>query len=180
MKEFIEKLIERLEEYKYSHLIERDSEMLEHCKEKEMDCEGSDCFLCVWDKATEIVNQLAEEYNNESVKGDLISRSALIEEIWKRSEDATSEWETAGILNLIHTQTAYNDEWTLCNNGLPRSGVSVIVSYKDRFLAQADGTCEGWYDATNMIWHLTDYEYSDNVEVIAWRERLAPYQQKGE
>lgn len=64
MKEFVEKLIERLEEYKYSHLIERDSEMLEHCKEKEMDCEGSDCFLCVWDKATEIVNQLAEEYNN--------------------------------------------------------------------------------------------------------------------
>lgn len=65
MKEFVEKLIERLEKYKYSHLIERDSEMLEHCKEKEMDCEGSDCFLCVWDKATEIVNQLAEEYNND-------------------------------------------------------------------------------------------------------------------
>lgn len=31
-----------------------------------------------------------------------------------------------------------------------------------------------------MIWHLTDYEYSDNVEVIAWKERLAPYQPKGE
>ena len=27
-----------------------------------------------------------------------------------------------------------------------------------------------------MIWHLTDYEYSDNVEVITWREHSAPYQ----
>ena len=70
--------------------------------------------------------------------------------------------------------------WIPVSDKLPKSGVSVIVSYKDRFLSQADGTCEGWYDATNMIWSLTDYEYSDNVEVIAWRERLAPYQPKGE
>lgn len=70
--------------------------------------------------------------------------------------------------------------WIPCSERMPKSGTSVIVSYKDRFLTQADGTCEGWYDETNMIWHLTDYEYSDNVEVIAWRERLKPYQPKGE
>ena len=64
MKEFIEKLIGRLEEYKYSHLIEHDSERIEHCKEKERYCQGNDCSLCVWDKATEIVNQLAEEYKH--------------------------------------------------------------------------------------------------------------------
>ena len=73
-----------------------------------------------------------------------------------------------------------NDYWIPISERLPESGVSVIISYKDRFLSQADGTCDGWYDATNMIWHLTDYEYSDNVEVIAWRERLTPYQPKGE
>lgn len=61
MKEFIEKLIGRLEEYKYSHLIERDSGQTEHCLGQE-DCEMMDCTLCVWDKAIEIVNQLAEEH----------------------------------------------------------------------------------------------------------------------
>lgn len=66
MKEFVEKLIGRLEEYKYSHLVEHDKERLEHCTENERaeHCEGIDCFWCVWEKAIEIVNQLAEEYNN--------------------------------------------------------------------------------------------------------------------
>ena len=61
MKEFVEKLIGRLEEYKYSHLIERNSEQCEHCKYIE-DCENRDCSLCIWDKSIEIVNKLAEEY----------------------------------------------------------------------------------------------------------------------
>ena len=59
-------LIERLEEYKYSHLVEHDKERLEHCTENENTehCEGIDCFWCVWDKSISIVNQLAEEHNN--------------------------------------------------------------------------------------------------------------------
>ena len=59
-------LIERLEEYKYSHLVEHDKERLEHCTENESTehCEGIDCFWCVWDKSISIVNQLAEEQNN--------------------------------------------------------------------------------------------------------------------
>lgn len=64
MKEFVEKLIGRLEEYKYSHLVECDSESVKHCVENEKHCEGNDCILCVWDKSKEIVNQLAEEYIN--------------------------------------------------------------------------------------------------------------------
>ena len=64
MKEFVEKLIERLEEYKYTHLMERDSEQCLHCTE--INCEsGTDCTFCVIDKAKEIVNELAEEYNQE-------------------------------------------------------------------------------------------------------------------
>ena len=153
MKEFIEKLIGRLKE----ELMQASKDM--QISEVYEDVQAYGGKYLAFDKALNIVNQLAEEYNNESVKGDLISRSTLIEEIWKRSKDATSEWETAGILNLIYTQTAYNGDWILCRNELPKSGVSVIVSYKDRFLSQSYGTCEGWYDATNMIWHLTDYHY---------------------
>lgn len=68
MKEFIDKLIEILEEYKYSHLVEHDVERLEHCKENEEECEGSDCFFCLWDKAIQIINELAEEYINTSTE----------------------------------------------------------------------------------------------------------------
>lgn len=51
------KVVEELEEYKYSHLVEHDSERYEHCKEEEINCDGRDCFLCVWDKAIEIVRK---------------------------------------------------------------------------------------------------------------------------
>lgn len=65
MKEFIEKLIERLEEYKCTHLIERDSEEYLHCRENEDDwCNCRNCFICVWDKAKAIVKELAEEYKD--------------------------------------------------------------------------------------------------------------------
>lgn len=63
MKEFIEKLIERLEQYKDTHLIEHDSEECLHCKENEDDwCDCRNCFICVYDKAKAIVKELAEEY----------------------------------------------------------------------------------------------------------------------
>ena len=76
MKEFIDKLIERLEEYKYTHLIEHDSERLKHCKEVgHKACDGVDCFLCVWYKATEIVNQLAEEYKPKTQTDKIRSMS---------------------------------------------------------------------------------------------------------
>lgn len=69
MKEFVEKLISRLEEYKYSHLVERNSLLTKHCEEKESFCAGSDCTLCVWDKSISIVNQLAEEYETSHMDG---------------------------------------------------------------------------------------------------------------
>ena len=62
MKKSIEKIIEKLEEYRDENLVEHDSEMANHCKQ---DCNDvSDCTLCVWDKAIEIVKQEAAEYNN--------------------------------------------------------------------------------------------------------------------
>lgn len=63
MKEAFEKIVERLEEYEYNDLIEHNSELCEHCKR--IDCGiGMDCSICVMDKAQEIVQEVAEEYNN--------------------------------------------------------------------------------------------------------------------
>lgn len=111
-----------------------------------------------------------------------IDADALIEtmkKVEKGYEDAMTRpsWWTS--YSVISEQpTAYDkDGWINVSERLPESGVSVIVSYKDRFLSQADGTCGGWYDVANMIWHLTDYEYSDNVEVIAWQPLPEPYKE---
>ena len=60
MKKSIEKIIEKLEEYRDENLVEHDSEMANHCKQ---DCNDiNDCTLCVWDKAIEIVKQEAEKF----------------------------------------------------------------------------------------------------------------------
>ena len=100
MKQFIDKLIERLEEYKYSHLVEHDSERLEHCKEKEKYCEGSDCFLCVWDKAIEIVNQLAEEYSSKSSGLENDGWIPCSERLPSREE--VEEWATFLVTIRVH------------------------------------------------------------------------------
>ena len=76
MKEFIEKLIERLEEYKDSHLIEHDSEECLHCKENEDDwCDCRNCNICVRDKARAIVKELAEEYKPKTQSDKIRSMS---------------------------------------------------------------------------------------------------------
>ena len=69
MKEFIEKLNEKL-----TYLL---NNFGEHCEEwgsdKEGDCHRKSCSDCVLTHAIEIVNQLAEEYNNDSYKGKWIN-----------------------------------------------------------------------------------------------------------
>ena len=63
MNEAFENILDRLEEYENNDLTEHDSELCEHCKR--IDCEiGMDCFICVMDKAKQIVQEVAEEYNN--------------------------------------------------------------------------------------------------------------------
>ena len=63
MKKSIEKIIEKLEEYRDENLVEHDSEMANHCKQ---DCNDvNDCTLCVWDKAIEIVKQEAEKFGTD-------------------------------------------------------------------------------------------------------------------
>ena len=63
MNKAFEKILDRLEEYENNDLTDHDSELCEHCKR--IDCEiGMDCFICVMDKAKQIVQEVAEEYNN--------------------------------------------------------------------------------------------------------------------
>ena len=63
MKEAFEKILERLEEYEYNDLIEHNSELCEHCQRT--NCEmGTDCSMCIMDKAKDIVQDVAKEYNN--------------------------------------------------------------------------------------------------------------------
>lgn len=79
MKEFIEKLIDRLEEAK---------------------SDWKDDYNVPINKAISIVNQLAEEYNNESVKEDLISRQAVIDIIYKEIARTTSYAEHDTQINI--------------------------------------------------------------------------------
>ena len=63
MNEAFSKIVEKLEEYRDENLVEHDSEMANHCKQ---DCNDvSDCTLCVWDKAIEIVKQEAEKFGTD-------------------------------------------------------------------------------------------------------------------
>lgn len=66
MNKVFEKIIEKLEEYKYENLVEHDYEQSQHCKDIG-DCGMRDCVLCVFDKAIEIVKKEAEQYNNGQI-----------------------------------------------------------------------------------------------------------------
>lgn len=77
MKEFIEKLIDRLGEYKYSHLLEHNSEECLHCQENEDDwnCFNRNCLVCVCDRTISIINELAEEYKPKTQADKIRSMS---------------------------------------------------------------------------------------------------------
>ena len=91
-KEF-EKIIEKLEEYKYENLVEHDYEQSQHCKDIG-DCEMRDCVLCVFDKAIEIVKQEAEQYINGwiSVKETLPEKAGSYLVIGKSGGAFVTRW----------------------------------------------------------------------------------------
>ena len=95
--EFVEKLIERLEEYKYTHLIEHDSEECLHCKENEDDwCSCRNCHVCLMDKVKEIIKQLSEEYATDT---NVNTNSSENLTSWIPCEERLPEEETKVIVS---------------------------------------------------------------------------------
>ena len=163
MKEFIEKLIGRLEE-EHERCINRYGVL------------GGNLPAMEVKQCMEIVNQLAEEYNNESVKWDLISRSAVIKELngiyldnpYDDKEDILEK--TIGIVD--HFPTAYNG-WIPCSELPEENGMYLCtVFHADDYVV--------WIMRFNDGEFLKPDDVEDwNYELLAWTP-IAPYQPKGE
>lgn len=187
MNEFIKKLIERLEELEVQAYDKMDGgvtyqayrnaiEIVDQLAEEYKPCNKPSCKDCeVYDtekhycpKWCDVIKhtteELAEEYKNESVKGDLISRSALIKTL---NEYVTKAYDCGGIdgENVIEYQqthddksayiiqgfnevyelledvpTAYNDDWIPCITALPEE--------KKVYLEILDI----WSDVSDCVW----------------------------
>ena len=171
MDEFVKKLIERLEGESY--LTTND------------DGETNKFSVQVveWKDIKKIVNQIAEEYNNESVKGDLISRSELIKWLKKVTVTDGITFETGfkQILTDIENQpTVYNNGWIPCSERLPKD--EELSQRKEVVVQNRSGevfTAQYTYNCA----HTRKKFFRDNCAVpyvIAWQPLPASYQPKGE
>lgn len=130
-----------------------------------------------YERAIEIVNQLAEEYKNESVKGDLISRSATI----KALEEGVfvPAWNLALAQTIVSKQpTAYNDGWIPCSEKLPpKPENNMLFENKplELYLATVRGSDYAW----RVFWNGEYFTDGWNkVDVIAWQELPKVYKLK--
>ena len=190
MKEFIEKLISRLEEYKYTHLTEHDSKECLYCQEHEYDwCDGRNCLVCAFEKSEKIVNELAEEYKKKK-----LSRMATTDYIvdkeycWQKCSAIEMCNECArlknGTVDYFENYDSlvdeYNNGWIPCSERLPSVGVTVLCYWKkyDRY----DNTTSYYYSLMhrneNCQW-LSDLGMC-NGEVIAWQPLPQPYKEGSE
>lgn len=181
MKEFVEKLIGRLEEY----------------KKQWMDAD----YLDGIDEIIEIVNELAEKYKNESVKWDLISRSALIKTL---NEYVTKAYDCGGIddKNVIEYQqthndksgyivqgfnevyellqgiATYNNDWIPCSERLPEISNSYLVTKK------YENNGNPIYETAHEVFWLSDKKWDcerdEDCEwkVTAWQNKIEPYKKE--
>lgn len=167
MKEFIDKLIERLE------YLRKDKYVLA----------PTVCY--VLEGVKQYINQLAEEYNNKSVKGDLISRSAVIELIESKCVDGCLEQDDITLIDayglmddVSDLPTAYNNGWIpyTTNGELPKEGQRVWLSFTNEMTSYVEGA---WWQGKFFVW--------DNCHIVkdtptAWKpyDIPEPYQPKGE
>lgn len=156
MKEFIDKLIAKLEQE--SKVVTTPIIEIECLKLSD---------------AIDAVKRVAEEYGNQVISSNDLEIIRALPSLYP-----LQDFEEEAIQRVVGNNS---DGWIPVSSGkLPKGGDDVIVSYKDRYINHEDGTCDGFYDEVNQMWHLNDYEYCESAEVVAWRRRLAPYQQKGE
>ncbi len=177
MKEFIEKLIGRLEERIKSNVG----------WEEEPYFKGENM---AYEDAIEIVNQLAEEY-----KADKVNQLAMMyaQNMYMYGVDVTKAWETAtsqsASLNEAylrglhderknqHIQMKNNGGWIPCSEGLPEESGKYLVTVEN---------LTGYWIMENNVF-VCDYQYNEFIfqgwednKIIAWQPLPAPYQPKGE
>ena len=152
MNEAFEKILERLEEYEYEHLVGHDSEMANHCKQ---DCNDvNDCTLCVWDKAIEIVKQEAEKFGTDInvVSNGWIPCSERLpeEELEKAKKERGSEavFPVLATINKKHIVTG--EKYTTVSRAF-------YGCYNDK----------NFYNAC-----------CDKLDVIAWQPLPEPYKER--
>jgi len=182
MKEFIEKLIGRLEEQK---TIYREIRKNTYCRRTEMD----DCDSCRADhyldarleginKAKAIVNELAEEYKEEpwvdyeTVRSNRVDCEVpsdyfeQIKEVW-----VIDEWtEETKVFKEAEEQ---NGGWIPCDENLPNHNQTVIFQTEDGMVET------GYYDV-NEDWCVNDSYFPNAFRFIAWQPLPEPYKLKGE
>lgn len=138
-------------------------------------------------EAIEIVDQVTEEYAKASVEGDLISRSALQEDLRKCEEKCEGalilpSWLYA--CRIIKNQPSIqNDRWIPCSESLPVQDEKAEY-YKSVIVTLDDGrVAEGCYRSVDKEWWVDapDGEhYSEDMtgHVIAWQPLPAPYRKE--
>lgn len=174
MKKFIDKLIGRLEEVAIETLgISKGQFAMDEGEY------SSYCSLSLCD-VKEQVNQLAEEYNNEQAKGDLISRRELTEKVQTYFyENRIHQNDLAEV--IVNLPTAYNGGWIPCEKELPPRNESVLCWAVSKARG-GDCCCLGSCD--NGFWfiqtQIDTYSFPTQYEVVAWHRLPAPYKEEGE
>ena len=179
MKQFIEKLIGRLEEQR-GHICNcmpcNGCKYIGDCNEGEF---AEDVAL---DKAIEIVNQLAEEYKQQ-LPNDLMIVSSLPSLYPLQDFEAEAIHRVVGNtdipemdINELFEEVEQNDGWIPCSQRLPED--CTIYEVTARF---GNGMCYtefAYYDESKGEW----WKHDDDglVNVLAWKEHSVPYQPKGE
>ena len=175
MKKSIEKIIEKLEEYRDENLVEHDSEMANHCKQ---DCNDvSDCTLCVWNKAIEIVKSESEKCKDghfgcntngehEKCNGCGLTDCKSRNKIWFGAGDDDTDTNVG------------SNGWIPCSERLPEEHKLYDITFKNSAGIHSDSAIYNPY-LKRWLWDADETELVEN-EILAWAEKREPYQPKGE
>lgn len=179
MEKFIKKLINRLEEQ--SGKEEQEMNYYRELSEEDASCE---VFADAHEKKYEaycnaigIVYEIAEEYNNESVKGDLISRSDVMRMLTNMELSCTIIPITEAKLQLRDipsTHQADNNGWIPCSERLPDIEADVMLSLRSL------DVYTGFRANTEGCFYVEGEGYVEFENVLAWQPLPQPYQPKGD
>ena len=165
MDEFVKKLIGRLEEVSYNHF----------------DLKLSD--------AKEIVNQLAEEYNNSNDSMEIQIAKNYAKWLTKCGVNVTEKWLTATeqeyalnkayirgrqdeIDKFAEWQNEHNGGWIPCSERLPEVEAVVLLSLRSL------DVYTGFRANTEGCFYVEGEGYVEFENVLAWQPLPEPYRQK--